>query len=85
MLELYRTALRLRRREPALGEGDLSWFDTPDGSIGFTREPGFACIANVSAAPFEAPTGWSVRVASGPLLDGVGLAIPADTTVWLRC
>jgi alpha-glucosidase len=82
MLELYRAALAMRRSEPALGEGEMAWLDgLPDGAIGFTRDPGFACLVNVSAASVAVPAGWSVLLASSPL-DSGGLA--PDTAVWLR-
>ena len=55
MLELYRAALHLRRSEAALGDGEMTWFHTPPGSLGFTRDPGFACIVNVSADPVPVP------------------------------
>jgi hypothetical protein len=45
MLHLYRAALAERRRNPALGEGTLSWDDDgPDGVLSFTRDPGFRCV-----------------------------------------
>jgi alpha-glucosidase len=81
MLELYRAALRLRRTELALGEGEMAWFDVADGALGFTREPDFACIVNVSATPVVVPDGWTVLVASAPLEAG---AVPADAAAWLR-
>ena len=48
MLELYRAALRLRRAHPALGDGSLRWLETPGGVLAFARDPGFACLVNVS-------------------------------------
>ena len=33
MLELYRSALRIRRAHPALGEGKLRWLDAPSGVL----------------------------------------------------
>ncbi len=79
MLELYRTALALRRSTPALGEGELTWIDSPDGALCFTREPGFGCIVNVSAEPVAVPSGWQLLLSSSPLDDGL---VPADTTAW---
>ncbi|MFC4464549.1 hypothetical protein ACFPH6_08240 [Streptomyces xiangluensis] len=35
MLELYRTALRLRRDNPALGDGTMTWLDAPAGVLAF--------------------------------------------------
>jgi alpha-glucosidase len=81
MLSLYRSALRIRREHPALGDGDLEWLDMPDGTIGFTREPGFGCLVNLPADPLALPTGWQILLASGPLTDDG--RIPADTALWL--
>ena len=80
MLELYRAALHRRRRSAALGDGELTWLDLPEGVLGFTREPGFACIVNVTADPVPLPEGYDVALASGPLTDGL---LPAATSVWL--
>jgi alpha-glucosidase len=86
MLELYRAALRIRRHQPALGDGTLTWLDAPDGALIFVREPGFVCVVNVSAAPFVVAdaavgSGTVPLLTSGPL--GAGGLVPADTTVWL--
>jgi alpha-glucosidase len=37
MLELDRRALRIRRAEPALGDGPMSWRPAPDGVLSFDR------------------------------------------------
>jgi len=81
MLELFRRALALRHAHPALGDGELSWRPAPAGALTFAREPGFACIANMSAEPIPLPAGVRLLIASGPLTkDG---RVPPDTTVWL--
>ncbi|GAA4142693.1 glycoside hydrolase family 13 protein [Actinomadura keratinilytica] len=80
MLELYRSALRLRRENPALGDGAMRWNDTPDGVLSFSRDPGFTCVVNVSGEPYELPAGAEVLLASGDLDGG---RLPADTAVWL--
>ena len=81
MLELYRTAVGLRRSEAALGDGEMAWLDVADGALAFTREPDFACIVNVSAAAVSVPDRWTVVLTSAPL---DGASITADTAVWLR-
>ena len=81
MLELYRAALRLRRETPGFGDGSLTWLDLPEGVLGFTREPGLACIVNVSAAHAALPSGYDVLLTSDDLVDG---GLPAATAVWLR-
>jgi alpha-glucosidase len=80
MLWLYRTALATRREHPALGDGTMTWLPAPEGVLSFAREPGFACVVNLSAGPCALPEGASVLLASGPLDDG---CLPPDTAVWL--
>jgi alpha-glucosidase len=81
MLELYRTALRIRHADPALGDGTLRWLDAPPGVLLFVREPDFRCAVNLSSAPFTLPGDAEVLLASGPLEDG---RLPRDATAWLR-
>ncbi|MBP2337907.1 alpha-glucosidase [Saccharothrix coeruleofusca] len=81
MLSLYREVLRLRRAEPALGDGDMAWLDLGPEVLAFTREPGFACVVNLSAAPVALPEHRGVLLSSGPLADG---ALPPDTAAWIR-
>jgi alpha-glucosidase len=81
MLTLYREALRLRRAEPALGDGPLRWLPAPEGVLAFAREPGFACLANLSPAPVALPAHRAVLLASAPLVDG---ALAPDSAAWLR-
>ncbi|MFD4605448.1 alpha-amylase family glycosyl hydrolase [Streptomyces sp. NPDC058464] len=77
-LELYRTALRLRRK---LLDGEtLTWMEAPTGVLHFARTEGWRCVTNVSDAPVALPPG-EVLLASVPLPhDGT---LPPDTTVWL--
>ncbi|MFF7473486.1 alpha-amylase family glycosyl hydrolase [Streptomyces sp. NPDC008092] len=77
-LELYRTALRLRRK---LLDGEtLTWGEAPAGVLHFARTEGWRCVTNVSDAPVPLPPG-EVLLASVPLPhDGT---LPPDTTVWL--
>ncbi len=80
MFELYRRALHLRRDHPALGDGRLAWLPVPDGALAFAREPGFACLVNVSADPLAPPAAAELLMASGPLTpDG---RVPIDTAAW---
>jgi alpha-glucosidase len=81
MLTLYRTALRLRREQPALGDGELTWLPAEPAVLAFSRGDGFTCVVNLSNAPVPLPEGTQVLLASGPL-DGDGL-LPADTAAWL--
>ena len=81
MLELYREALRLRRLTPALGGGPLTWLDLPEGVLGFTRDPGFACVVNVTGAHVAMPEGYDILLTSDDL-DAEG-RLPAATSAWL--
>ncbi|MEV6167912.1 glycoside hydrolase family 13 protein [Streptomyces sp. NPDC051954] len=77
-LELYRRALRLRRK--LLSGEELSWAeDTPPGVLGFARGDGWRCVANLSGTAVPLPPG-EVLLSSAPLDDG---RIGPDTTVWL--
>ncbi|MFJ2929906.1 alpha-amylase family glycosyl hydrolase [Streptomyces massasporeus] len=80
MLELYRAALRVRRGHPALGDGTMTWLDTPEGVLAFARDPGFVCLVNLSAEPYDLPAHSAVLLASGPLANG---RVETDQAVWL--
>ncbi|MFI8236685.1 glycoside hydrolase family 13 protein [Streptomyces sp. NPDC085866] len=80
MLELYRTALRLRRDHPALGDGSLTWLDAPTGVLAFRREPGFVCVVNLASTPYRLPDHTSILLASGTVEDGL---LAPDEAVWL--
>ncbi|MFP8905396.1 glycoside hydrolase family 13 protein [Streptomyces atacamensis] len=81
MLNLYRSALALRRSHPALGDGTLTWDSAPDDPVlSFVRTPGFRCVANLSGDPVTLPAHSVVLLASEELEGG---RLPGDTTVWL--
>jgi alpha-glucosidase len=77
-LELYRTALRLRR-ELQNGE-EFRWLPpgAPDTLV-FARHDGWVCAMNFGTKPVPAPQG-RVLVASRPLS---GHALPGQTAVWI--
>jgi alpha-glucosidase len=81
MLSLYRTALSIRRSHPALGDGTLTWLDSPPGVLAFARGLGFVNVTNLSDAPVALPTHTRLLLASTPL--GKGLLRP-DSTAWIR-
>ncbi|WP_149830126.1 glycoside hydrolase family 13 protein [Streptomyces tailanensis] len=80
MLELYRTALHLRREHPALGDGTLTWLDSPDGVLAFTRGQGFTCVVNLSAEPYPLPEHASILLSSDPVEDDL---LAPDQAAWL--
>lgn len=84
MLGLYREALRLRREHPALGDGALAWQAAPEGTLVFSREPGFVCTVNVGDGDVELPVPGTLLLASGPVgTASPGVAVlPPDTAVW---
>ncbi|MFC1419308.1 glycoside hydrolase family 13 protein [Streptacidiphilus cavernicola] len=81
VLALYRRALRLRRDEPALGDGTMAWLDTPQQVLAFSRDDGFVCVVNLDSRPADLPAHREVLLTSGPLDEG---RLPTDTAVWLR-
>ncbi|MGB3827354.1 MAG: glycoside hydrolase family 13 protein [Ornithinimicrobium sp.] len=84
-LELYRTALRLRR-EHDLGVGTLEWLEGygeevvaftntgPDGKV-------IGVLTNFGETPVPLPTDAEVLLASHSLVEG---SLRRDSTVWLR-
>jgi alpha-glucosidase len=77
-LELYRTALRLRRK--LLDGESLTWADdVPPGVLQFDRSDGWRCVANLSDRPVDLPAG-EVVLSSVPLEAG---RLGPDTTAWL--
>jgi alpha-glucosidase len=88
MLELYRSALQIRRDHAALGDGSMTWLALPPGVLGFRREPGFGCVVNMGTEPIaladlpiRGPNGAPpvVLLASEQLISN---RIPSDVAVW---
>ncbi|MGW1782987.1 DUF3459 domain-containing protein [Streptomyces sp. NPDC002143] len=82
ILQLYRSALRLRRTHPDLQGEDFRWLDSPPGALLFERGNGLLCAVNLTDHPIPLPDAGSPLLASGPLTDN-GL-LPLDTTVLLH-
>ncbi len=80
MLELTRSAIRLRRDGAWSGGEQLRWRPSPAGSLAFVRGEQLLCLVNVDAEPL--PVDGHLLLASGPLTDDGRL--PADTAAWLR-
>ncbi|GAA4061255.1 glycoside hydrolase family 13 protein [Nonomuraea soli] len=78
MLNLYRTALAIRREH--LGDGSLTWLDLGPQVLAFTRESGLTCVVNFGPDPVRLPAHGRLLLASGSL---DGDALPAETAVWL--
>jgi alpha-glucosidase len=82
-LELYRSALAVRRAQPDLGAGDaVEWLRAPEGVLAFRRGE-FVCVANTGNEAVTTPAYGRLLLASGEVAEADGEAkVPADTTVW---
>ncbi|MFJ4919381.1 glycoside hydrolase family 13 protein [Streptomyces sp. NPDC088725] len=82
-LELYRSALAVRRRQPGLGAGSsVEWLDAPEGVLVFAR-PGFVCTVNTTGTAVRIGAHGRLLLASGPVTEnGADTDLPPDTTAW---
>lgn len=80
MLWLYREALQIRRRLPALGDAALRWCDGDPDVLTFVRGDDFLCVSNLSETSRQLPRHTSILLSSNPLVNGM---LPPDTTAWL--
>ena len=81
MLNLYRAALRIRRSEPGLGGGVMTWLPSDPDVLAFRRGDQFANVTNLSGVDVELPPHAEILLASA---DVVGGFLPPDATAWLR-
>lgn len=79
MLQLYREAIALRHRVPALSSSGFRWIPTEPDVLGFARGDGFVCIVNFSPRPVCAPPGSRLLLGSDP---EVGEKLPPDSAAW---
>ena len=77
MLELVRSALRVRRSEPALGDRTLRWLKSPRDDAPVRARPGHRLCREPWTAPLELPSAYELLVASAPLADP--RTLPPDT------
>ncbi|QHC21529.1 glycoside hydrolase family 13 protein [Streptomyces sp. GS7] len=81
-LELYRTALDLRRRLPGLGDGEMSWRPAPEGVLAFTRA-GMLCTVNTLGRDAELPLPGELLLSSAPVaVDDGSAVVPGDSCTW---
>lgn len=80
MLRLYRDALALRRSEPSLGDGPLTWLESADDVLAFARGD-VVCVVNLGEEPAALPAHTDVLLTSDALVAG---CLPRDTAAWLR-
>ncbi|MEJ8634603.1 glycoside hydrolase family 13 protein [Streptomyces sp. MS2.AVA.5] len=78
-LELYRSALALRRQLPG---GPMRWLPGPDGLLVLARN-GLVCTLNTTASVVELPTPGRLLISSD-VMDQPGdtARIPADSCAW---
>ena len=84
MLELYRSALRLRRSTEGLSTDRelLRWLPSEPEVLAYRRGEDFAFVLNFGPDDAPLPEHEEVVLGSGPLAaDG---RLPSDTAVWLR-
>jgi alpha-glucosidase len=81
MLELYRSAIGIRRAEAGLHRDAFGWLPAATGVLAYTRGADFACVLNMSGAAVALPDHELCLLSSGPL---DGDLLPRDTAVWLR-
>jgi alpha-glucosidase len=87
-LELYRSALAIRRTDPALAPTDnLTWIPAPAGVLAFEREvdgaPVFRCTVNMGAEPVAIRRPGEILLSSAPVeATADDVVLPPDTTVW---
>jgi alpha-glucosidase len=81
MLNLYREALRIRRSEPGLGDGPMTWLSSGDKVLSFRRSDRFQNVTNLSATAVALPPHLELLLASADVVDGL---LPPDATAWLR-
>ena len=79
-LHLYRDLLAIRRAEPALGDGPMTWIDSSDDVLAFARGD-LVCVVNLGDEPAALPAHTDVLLSSAPLEAGL---LPRDTAAWLR-
>lgn len=81
MLWLYRQALRIRKREAALGDGALTWLPSEPAALVFRRGDDVVNVTNLGSEPMALPDHDRILLASLPLVGGM---LPPDSTAWLR-
>jgi alpha-glucosidase len=81
MLELYRSAIGIRRAEAGLHQDAFGWLPAATGVLAYNRGTDFACVLNMSGAAVALPDHELCLLSSGPL---DGDLLPRDTAVWLR-
>ncbi|MFG3051543.1 glycoside hydrolase family 13 protein [Kitasatospora sp. NPDC048239] len=82
-LELYRSALAVRRTQADLGAGTaVEWLDGPEGTLVF-RRGSFVCTVNTTAEPVRiAAPGRLLLSSADAVVDGGETVLAPDSTDW---
>ncbi|MFI9326646.1 glycoside hydrolase family 13 protein [Kitasatospora sp. NPDC052868] len=82
-LELYRSALAVRRARADLGAGTaVEWLDGPEGTLVF-RRGSFVCTVNTTAEPVRiAAPGRLLLSSADAVVDGGETVLAPDSTDW---
>ncbi|GAA2233305.1 glycoside hydrolase family 13 protein [Streptomyces amakusaensis] len=81
-LELYRSAIALRKTLPGLGDGAMEWLRSPEGVLALGR-PGLVCTLNTLADEAVLPVPGRPLISSAALeFSGGEVRVPGDTCVW---
>lgn len=79
-LELYRSALAIRRADAALGAGsEVTWLPAPEGVLAFRRDS-FVCLVNTTGA--AVPFATEGRLLLSSTEQGEPGALAPDSTSW---
>ncbi|MDQ1726094.1 MAG: alpha-glucosidase, partial [Frankiaceae bacterium] len=81
MLSLYRSAIAIRKDQPALLAEEFTWLDCGTDCLSFNRGAEFAFVLNLGPDPVDLPAHEEVLLTSSPLVDG---RLATDTAAWLR-
>jgi alpha-glucosidase len=83
-LTFYQSALRARRENPALGDGQMTWIESAPGVLAFRRDDSFVCVINYNDDPAVLPgvlEGARLILSSG---EEPAAVIEGATAAWFR-
>ena len=78
-LNMYRTALKIRRDESGLGDGPIEWIDLGKDVLAFSRPGNFLCAVNFGEE-VDLPNG-EILVSSESISNN---KLPKDAAIWMR-
>ncbi|MEA2518073.1 MAG: alpha-glucosidase [Chloroflexota bacterium] len=81
MLSLYRSALGIRRAEPAFHDGSFAWLASSVDVLAFRRGEGLVSMTNFGTGLVDPPPGGELLLATAELVDG---RLPENAGAWWR-